>query len=505
MALAALLLGGAVYAVVQHAVHRRLVETHVLAARDLALRGNPQDLNAALGELERLRAQDPDVPVAHALAADILTELWTVHRQPDTRVRAEGALARARALESHNGERYAAEVLLMLDAGRVHEADAFLTELERTQSSSPKLLLARGATLQALGRMDEARQALARAAEAGWQDPRYAVAYGETLLDDGRYAQAADAFARALTASPQHLGARTGSLLTQVLRRERLPEARRAVATLLEPRSELTPGMRARALAIRAELALYQRRADAALADVTAALALVPNEPWALAARARALAVKGDSGARAAYEAAIARRGGAPRLVLEGARLLQDAGDATGALALLDTYEASQRGVRLGGESGAPALDADDRYWLARGELLSALGQSDQALSAFDHAIAARGVLHARAQVAKGALLVQRQQYEPARALLSPLAPEDGTGTLAEAYRAMSELLFAQGDFSAGCQHAFYALARMGRSGAVQPQLHGYVKAVNRRLLGAGKSRLSRLWLNEAQAVVTEH
>ncbi|HET9449871.1 MAG TPA: cellulose synthase, partial [Aggregicoccus sp.] len=195
VAFAALLLSGAVYFVVRHAVERRLVETHVLTARELAIKGNPADLHAALGELDALFAQSPDVPVAHALAADILTELWVVHRQPGTRVRAEAALARARALDSRNGERYAAEALLMLDGGRVREADDFLTALERQGASSPKHLLARGQTLQALGRIGGARQALERAAEAGWQDPRYAVAYGEALLDDGRYPQAADAFA----------------------------------------------------------------------------------------------------------------------------------------------------------------------------------------------------------------------------------------------------------------------------------------------------------------------
>ena len=197
------------------------------------------------------------------------------------------------------------------------------------------------------------------------------------------------------------------------------------------------------------------------------------------------------------------RRGAAPRLALEGSRLLQDAGDSAGALALLDAYETAQRTARASAAQGAKALDADDRYWFARGELLASQAQAEPALAAFERAIAARGPLHARAQTAKARLLVQRQDYDAARALLLPLAPTDGSGQLAEAYQAMSELLFAQGDFDAGCQHAFLALSRMGRGGAVSPQLKGYVNTVNQRLLEAGKARLSRAWLSEAQTLVS--
>ncbi|HET9451780.1 MAG TPA: cellulose synthase, partial [Aggregicoccus sp.] len=136
------------------------------------------------------------------------------------------------------------------------------------------------------------------------------------------------------------------------------------------------------------------------------------------------------------------------------------------------------------------------------GELLEGMNAQEQALAAFDRAIAARGVLHPRAVAAKGALLVRRHEYEPARALLAPLAPADGSGKVAEAYQAMSELHFAQGDFSAGCQHAFYALARMEDGGG--GRLHGYVKAVNQRLLDAGKAQLSRAWMSETQTLVSE-
>ena len=97
-----------------------------------------------------------------------------------------------------------------------------------------------------------------------------------------------------------------------------------------EHEAELSPALKVRALSARAELALVRGNPEEALQQADAALALLPEEPPALFERARALAANKDAGARAAFEAAVAKHRTAPLLYLEGAKSLQQAGEGPG-------------------------------------------------------------------------------------------------------------------------------------------------------------------------------
>ncbi|WNZ64564.1 tetratricopeptide repeat protein [Myxococcus sp. MxC21-1] len=213
-------------------------------------------------------------------------------------------------------------------------------------------------------------------------------------MDEGQYPQAVEAFAKATSVNPDHLLARVSTALAHTYQGRKTEEAQQVLSGVEARGAELTPGLKARAGALKAELALARGAPDEALSAADEALKAVPDEHYALFARARALAVKRDVQARAAFEAAVARRRNAPLLYLDGARALQTAGDTDGAVALLDAYEATFGPVQTTTSDGKKAglLEKDSRYWLVRGGVLEAASRQDDALVAYDKALAARGV-----------------------------------------------------------------------------------------------------------------
>src|SRR5688572_25223579 len=95
VALVAVLLGAAVTYVVHRGRVRQETDTRLKAAQTLAQRGNPADLEKALGELDALFTVDADVYSAHTLAADLHAWLWLEHRREGAEAKAREHLARA--------------------------------------------------------------------------------------------------------------------------------------------------------------------------------------------------------------------------------------------------------------------------------------------------------------------------------------------------------------------------------------------------------------------------
>jgi tetratricopeptide (TPR) repeat protein len=504
--LVAVLLAGAVTYVVHRGQVRQQVDARMKAARTQAQRDNPADLRQALAELDALFQLDADARDARALAADVNMRLWLEHRQPEAETRAREHLARAEALDSRSGERYGARALLLLAEGRAEEAEKYLEDLKAQGAKSPKLALAEAQALLARGRLSDARQAFARASEAAWREPRYPVAHGEALLDEGLYGQAAEALKKATAANPDHLRARLSLALARLYQGAGRDEATRTVSDVLAREAELTPALKARARVVQAALALAEGKVDKALKGAGEALAASAEEHHALFIRARALALKKEPGARAAFQEAVTKRRTAPLLYLDGARALQQAGDGEGALALLDGYEAVFRDVQVPAPEGKTvgALERDDRYWLARGQVLEALARAEDAMAAYDRALAVKGVGMARAQYAKAALLLARKDYDAARPLLTEVAPENGMGAMAEAYEAMGDLLFAKGEFANGCQHYFFGLSRARLQGTPLETLKTRATDVEKRLVAAGQPAMAKAWKNEADALLQQ-
>jgi tetratricopeptide (TPR) repeat protein len=450
---------------------------------------------------------DAKVYGAHTLAADLQAELWLEHHQPGAEAKAREHLAFAEALESKDVERYGARVVrarLMLAEGKAEEAEQVLKALRERGASNPKLWLTQARTLQALGNLQAARQAFSRAMEAAWKDPRYPAAYGEALLEEGLFAQAGEAVRRALSANPEHLQAKLTAALALLYMKERQAEAEGALKEVRAREAELTPALKARLLAAQAELARIRSDPEEALKEADAALVAIPDELHALFGRARTLAAKKDPGARAAFEAAVAKHRTAPLLYLEGAKSLQEAGDGAGALALLDAYEAVFRQVQVpaGEGTAVSAVEREDRYWLARGVVQEAAGRTDEARAAYDRAIGVKGPALARAQYAKGALLLAGKDYSGARDVLAAVTPDTGAGPLPEAYAAMGEALFAQGDFATGCQHHFVALSRDRGRKVPLDKLQARAAEIGKRLTAAGQPTMAKAWKSETDSLL---
>ncbi|MCI0569803.1 MAG: tetratricopeptide repeat protein [Myxococcaceae bacterium] len=268
--------------------------------------------------------------------------------------------------------------------------------------------------------------------------------------------------------------------------------------------TELSPPLRARAHTVRAELALAGGNVEEAIAAADEALRHDAEEPYALYAKARALASRKDAGAAQAFMAAVARRRTAPVLYFGGATTLVRAGDVEGARSLLDGYEATFRDVKLATTTGEQEayLERDDRYWLARGDVLREAGDLEGALGAYDKAIAAKSLNQPRAHYAKGVLFLGRKEYAKAKESLSLVTPQDGSGTVPEAYYAMGELLFDEKDYATGCQNFAFALTRLRAQGMPRPRLDELIADVDRRLVAADQKPLSELWRKEATALI---
>jgi len=502
--LVAVLLAGAVFYVVHRGGVRREVDTRFKAARMLAQRDNPADLRQALVELDALLKLDTDARDALALAADVNARLWLEHRQPEAQGPAQAHLARAEAMNSRSGERYATHAWLLLADGKSAAAEKYLMDLQHQGAKSPKLSLVEARLQLSRGKLSEARQAFSRAREAAWREPRYAAAHGEALLDEGLYTQATEALKKAITANPEHLRARLSLALARLYLGTGQHEAHEMVEDVLRHPEALTPTLTARAHAVRAALALAEGKMDAVLTASEAALVASPDEFHALFLRAQALARNKNPGARAAFEAAVARRRTAPLPYLDGARVLQETGDNEGALAILDAYEATFRDVRVTTAPGktSSALERDDRYWLTRGQVLEAIAHGEEALVAYDRALAAKGVNRARAQYAKAALLLARGDSATARPLLVELAPDDGMGTMPEAYEALGRLLFAQGEFSQGCQRHYLGLSRARQQGAPLEALRRQALDVEQRLTDALQPAMAKAWKSETETLL---
>ena len=148
------------------------------------------------------------------------------------------------------------------------------------------------------------------------------------------------------------------------------------------------------------------------------------------------------------------------------------------------------------------ALERDERYWLTRGQVLESLSRGDEALAAYERALSVKGVGRARAQYAKAALLLSRKDYDAARPLLLEVAPENGMGSLPEAYESLGELLFARGEFAHGCQQYLLAIDRARMQGTALDLLKGKATDVEQRLVAAGQPAMSRTWRSETESLL---
>ncbi|MFL5310462.1 MAG: hypothetical protein ACJ79H_08440 [Myxococcales bacterium] len=284
--------------------------------------------------------------------------------------RAEETLRKADAKGLPFAELFDAHALAMLQAGKAAEAEAYARTLLDKYPALPAVprfhdLLGRAQRGQ--GKLADAKASFKRAQDADWRQPRFVADYAEVLLAEGDAAGAAAAFDRALQAHSGHIRSQIGKARAHVaLARQGRGDAKAARAlldsVLRSPEQDLTPELRARALAARAEAGLAGQDTASAAEDSAAALALAPRHPATLRARAIVDAAARRPIAAQEFAAAIAADPADASTYLDGAAALEIAGDLAGAAKLLAAH--------------ASALQPTARYHLARARLLARQGDA---------------------------------------------------------------------------------------------------------------------------------
>ena len=129
-------------------------------------------------------------------------------------------------------------------------------------------------------------------------------------------------------------------------------------------------------------------------------------------------------------------------------------------------------------------------------------GSLDDALGAYDKAIAAKNVNLVKATYAKGSVFLAKKEYENAEKQLIDITPPDGTGALAEAYVAMGEIQFSKKDWAAGCQSYAFALSKLKAQSVPREQLTAMLTDVEKKLISAGQKPVAKLWMDEAKPLI---
>jgi tetratricopeptide (TPR) repeat protein len=506
IALVGALLGGGFYWFHTRQTTRKDVTEKFKDAQSTAIRNNPADLNKTLGILDEILKLDPSSGEALSMAAAIHTDLWMNHKVPGAEAKAKDFLARAEAQNTKRQDRYGAHALHLIAASDAAGAEKYIEELRKQGANAAKLFHAQSLAYKAQGQLSLARAAAVNAMDKEWKDPQYSTSYAEMLLDEGLTLQALDALAKATSANPEHLRAKVDTSIARLLRKDRIKEAAEGAADILgRPEGEVTPGLKARALAAKAMVLNIEAKYDEAMKAADEGLALNADETWAMLARADALSGKKDPNAAAAYDALVAKAKTAPIFYFQGAAALQANGNGQGGTALLDKYESVFKDIQIPHADGTstPMLDRDDRYWLAKGDLLHTAGKDDEALTAYDKAIAAKNINGIKAYYAKGKIYADRKDYPKAIEMLENIALPDGSGQLAEAYMVMGDVMFAKKEWGPGCQNFAYALTRMkATQSKSREELNGILTDVEQRLIKNGQKPIAKAWLEEAKPLI---
>ncbi|MEW6433876.1 MAG: cellulose synthase [Myxococcota bacterium] len=497
------LLTGAVYFVYKRGANRKELSELMKEARATALKGNAQDLHKALQMAEKGLEKDSSSPDALAFSAALWTDLWLTHREPGAEAKAKEFLDKAKKADAQTDERFGAEALQMIAAGDAKGADAFVESLRQKGGSGARLFHAQAVALQKQGNLKLARQAFKAAMDKQWKDVNLAAAYAEALMLEG-VPGAIDALNKATGQNPELFRARLDLALARVQKGDRVGDAEAIVKEVLAREAELSVAEKARASAVQGHIALIQAQSDQAIQLADQALGINPEDVWAMHVKAAGLAQKKDPGAPAALDALLVKAPWAPVFYFEGAADLQQAGMLEQALAVLAKYEGFFKNVKNQTADGKEEayLDRDDRYYLARGDVLRAAGKLDDALAAYDKAIAAKNVNITRATYAKAATLMQKGEIDKAGELLLDITPPDGTGQLAEAYMAMGELLFTKKEWGPGCQNYAFALAKMKMQQAPREKLNEVLADVEKKLKDAKQKEIAKLWMEEAKPLI---
>jgi tetratricopeptide (TPR) repeat protein len=459
-------------------------------ARDEMAKDTPEGLFAAEKLFERALDVQPRNAYALAALADVETQLEGIGATSRTG-RAADLRSRAEARDIALPERFEAHALALLQEGKAPESEMYLRGvLSRYPHSTgvPRLTDVLARALRAQGKVREARDAFRKAAGSS-REPRFATDLAEALLEEGSLGEAVAGFDRALQVNPSHSRARIGKAraLAALARDGRgNPAAARALVDPLvgAPDSEVTPALRARALAARAESRLALGDSAGAAEDAKAALAIEPTLAIALKAQAlAALSGKDHAGAADSLRAAVAADRFDASLYADGADALIAAGETDAAAGLLEAAAgAVPRSARL--------AIAKARVEERKGDLAAAQASVDQALK-LDAANAAAYLVQGR---------IAEKNHDPKAAAQAYSRAAQLRDDLAEPYQRMGALYLASKQVTEAIRVFNEALARYRATHAPPGVMEAFYADVHSSLGRAGERKLAAEWLKSARA-----
>lgn len=497
------LLATAVFFMYRRGSNRKEIAELMTQARQTAVKGNLNDVKKAIATVDEALAKDGNAGDPNAFAAAMYTDLWMIHREAGAEAKAKEFLEKAKKVDAQSEDRYGAEALQMIAAGNAKGAEEFVEELRKKGGSGARIFYAQALALKKQGNLKLAGTGFKASMDKAWKDMNYASAWGEELLEEG-IPGGLDVFTKATGQNSEHFRARLGLALARVQKKDRVGDAENIVKEVMARESELSAPQKARAAAIGALILNIQEQYDVAINAANASLALNPDDEWALHAKAIALAAKKDPTAPAAFDAVVARASTSPVFYFEGAAALQKAGLGDAAMGLLTKYEGIFKNVKNPTADGKEEiyLDRDDRYWLARGDLLKTAGKQDEAMASYEKAIEAKSLNLTRAYYSKAALLIEKKEFDKATELLQDITPQDGTGQLPEAYMAMGDILFEKKDWGAAAQNYAFALTRMRAKQEPREKLNDVVNDIEKRLKAVNQKEIAKMWVEEAKPLI---
>jgi tetratricopeptide (TPR) repeat protein len=367
------------------------------------------------------------LPLANRDDAPSLVLLARMYRESGQLDAADGALRRALSVAPQRADVYMEQALVLLARPNpdYDEADRLLRQAIKADPTRPEPHVERGKLLAtALGRPGEAADEWRAAVALNANDPLAFRRLGETLLENGAPESAVDAFNRALRIQPNSHEAHHG-LATAYLALGRLDDAERATRRALE----LAQGNYTLALVglgdILRERALY----DDAIAQYNAALERDATLTHAYLGLGRTAMRRGNADiAIGHYRRALETSPNSVPLLLALGDALLASNDLVGATETYTRVKELSPGnaaafagmgqaLWKGGRT-QEALDelaqavernpADAATLLTIGDINDALNQPDQALAAYEQAIAVREDWY-EPHFRRGVLLLGRQ------------------------------------------------------------------------------------------------
>ena len=465
-------------------------------ARAALAKDTPAGWIAAEAGLQKALELQSSNPYALAAIA-VAQQLLALDGFADRALKADEAVTLAEGKDVKLPERHQARALGLLRAGRAVDAENYLRPLVDKYPGYWELWDALGLAQRAAGKLDDAKKSLRRAMEAGWRNPRAVADYATVILEEGGLAEAGQAFDRALQANADHLRsfagkARTLAALHASGKTVDLKAARKwADDALARPDAELSPALRALALAARAEVKLGQGETASALLDSDAALKASPGSAAGL--RARALALAADKSqqdkAFAAFKEALAKDPYDVSIYFDGSAALAAAGLSGQAEKLLGAYAALHpKGARYQLTLARLRVGKDDLKGAAEA-LKAAEADPDPASASLKAAVFfEQGRLAERERNPEAA----RKAYERALSLRDDYP---------EVYRQMGAIYLDGRNVDEALGSYVEALRRYKAARVPEAQLEPFYQDVADRLVRAREKRKAEAWLKEARAM----